>query len=353
MDLYLEQLSTRRAEAEEVGYTNEVVEEVDSTDEVFDIDEPQQIDCRVLLLREAFCGSPPLHDAPLSSSPLSDSSSMYLDNAHADRFGAIRKSLDSVECDCGGLRKVCRRFKSTDQAQLALKILQSDLYHLVDPLIVSDGQVMTVEEYERLCCKEVKRKHLKLYRAPLAFDPATISTGPRALPVDPYFLGLWPGDGTAISAEIASADREIPVWLQSYVDRLNSSRKPGARELYLTKVVLAGWQGDEKRVACPQVETGYAEYPVLDGLRKLGLLRDKSGGINSTYMTADEDTRLAVIAGLIDSDGYYDTSNNTYRFTQSTEGHRKIVYDLKELALSCGISVLGHRCSSRDENDSV
>jgi hypothetical protein len=95
------------------------------------------------------------------------------------------------------------------------------------------------------------------------------------------------------------------------------------------------------KVACPQVGTGYAEYPVLDGLRKLGLLRDKSGGINSTYMTADEDTRLAVIAGLIDSDGYYDTSNNTYRFTQSTEGHRKIVYDLKELALSCGISVTG------------
>ncbi|KAK9264070.1 hypothetical protein V1519DRAFT_437962 [Lipomyces tetrasporus] len=58
-------------------------------------------------------------------------------------------------------------------------------------------------------------------------------------------------------------------------------------------------------------------------------------------MTADEDTRLAVIGGLIDSDGSYSKRYNNYKFIQSTEGHRKIVYDLKELASSCGISVTG------------
>ncbi|KAK9322211.1 hypothetical protein V1517DRAFT_324041 [Lipomyces orientalis] len=107
----------------------------------------------------------PPDDAPRSSSPLSDSSSMELDKAAQDRFAAIRKSLDRINCDCGGLRRVYRCFKTDQLAQLALKILQSDRHHLLDPLIVRDGAEfsMTVNEYERLCCKEVKRKYLKLY----------------------------------------------------------------------------------------------------------------------------------------------------------------------------------------------
>jgi glutamate synthase (NADPH/NADH) len=79
----------------------------------------------------------------------------------------------------------------------------------------------------------------------------------------------------------------------------------------------------------------------MTGLRDLGLLNDKSGGIPDVYMQADEETRLAVIAGLIDSDGCYVKSHNTYRFLQHGEEHRKIVEDLKKLALSCGISVTG------------
>ncbi|KAK9390236.1 hypothetical protein V1515DRAFT_589641 [Lipomyces mesembrius] len=79
----------------------------------------------------------------------------------------------------------------------------------------------------------------------------------------------------------------------------------------------------------------------MDGLRKLGLLGDKSGGIPSDYMNADEDTRVAVIARLIDSDSSYVKSQNIYHFQQMTEGHKLIVYDLKTLASNCGISVNG------------
>ncbi|KAK9363459.1 hypothetical protein V1504DRAFT_446189, partial [Lipomyces starkeyi] len=209
---------------------------------------------------------------------------------------------------------------------------------------------MTVEEYEQLCCKEVKGNYLKLYRAPLAFDPSTVSAGARALPVDQYFLGLWLGDGTASCAGISTSDREIAVWLQSYVDRLNSSRPP-LDKLYSVKklatpagkVMANGYVGNgdvfEYRISTRKVGPG--PNPVRDGLRELGLLGDKSGGIPFAYMAADEDTRLAVIAGLIDSDGCYIKSHNENRFSQMTEGHKQIVYDLKKLAHSCGISVTG------------
>jgi hypothetical protein len=50
--------------------------------------------------------------------------------------------------------------------------------------------------------------------------------------------------------------------------------------------------------------------------------------------------RLAVIAGLIDSDGTYDRYNNEYRFSQMTEEHRQIVF------VRPG-RVMWHRCQKR------
>ncbi|KAJ8101005.1 hypothetical protein POJ06DRAFT_274773 [Lipomyces tetrasporus] len=361
MDSYLEQLSTRRAEAEEVDSTDEVFEDVGSTDDVFDIDEWYVLwDPNVLPAEYSFpekpfveldlpssqsthsyvpsSQPPPPDDEPRSNSPLSDSSSMYPDIAHADRSAAVRESLDSINCDCGGLRKVLRRFKTEEQAELALKILQSDLHHLIDPLTVTDGEEvsMTVEEYERLCCEIVKGKYLKVYRVPLALDPSAVSAYPQALPGDPYFLGLWLGDGTVNTTAItaAASDRETRALLY-LAENLDTPAGTELRNEYVTNSDVFQY-----RIVCSQARR-YARNPVRDGLRELGLLHDKSGGIPSKYMEADEDTRLAVIAGPIDSDGSYRKSHNTYQFSQSTEGHKQIVYDLKKLANSRGISVTG------------
>ncbi|KAK9247267.1 hypothetical protein V1506DRAFT_512704 [Lipomyces tetrasporus] len=354
MDSYLEQLYTRRAEVEEVDSTDEVCVEVDSTDAVFDIDEPIKLTGNPNAPQaEYFFPEKPFLELDLPSSQSTESyfpSSQLpqLDNVAEDRFAAVRKSLE-IDCDCGGVRTVCRRFKTEEQAKLALKFLQSDHHHLLDPQIVSDGHEfsMTVEAYEQLCCKVVKRHHLKLYRAPLAFDPSSANS--RALAVDPYFLGSWLGDGTASCAQITAAvfDPEIPVWLESYVDRLNSSRPPGANELYLARHLSSAvgtyrnYDVFHYQIACPRGGPGHYSNPVLKGLQKLGVINNKRAGIPPEYMEADEDARLAVIAGLIDSDGTYRKRDNQYRFVQMTEGHKKIVFDLKELASSCGISVTG------------
>ncbi|KAK9323307.1 hypothetical protein V1517DRAFT_337990 [Lipomyces orientalis] len=382
MDSYLEQLSTPTsgAEADEVDYTDDVFQDLDSTDEVFDLDESNELtgdrnapDPEHFFPEKPFVEldlpssqsthtyvpssqPPPPDDDMRSSSPWSGSSSIDLDNARADRFATVRKSLDRIDCDCGGLRKVHRYFKNEEQAQLAVKILKSDLHHLIDPSIVREGEEfsMTVEEFEPLCCKEIKLKHLKLYRAPLQFDLSTVSTGPQALPLDPYFLGLWLGDGSVNSTDISvgGGDHETLTWLRSYVDRLNRSRPPHDK-LYVSEnlkhpagtVTANGFVGNYDvfayRIACRRLGPGRTNNPVLEGLRKLGILSDKSGGIPAEYLAADEDTRLAVIAGLIDSDGSYDKSKNGYKFSQMTEGHRNIVDDLKKLAVSTGISVKG------------
>jgi hypothetical protein len=44
--------------------------------------------------------------------------------------------------------------------------------------------------------------------------------------------------------------------------------------------------------------------PIRSGLRELGFTgEDRRVGIPNCYMNADEDSRLAVLAGLIESDG--------------------------------------------------
>jgi NAD(P)H-dependent glutamate synthase small subunit len=358
MDRYLEQLSSLQIDPEELP------------DEIYDIDKgtpfaevplPSSEMSHPFPTSSQRPSSPPAtpNQVTRSSSPFLDTSSMDLDEAASDRFAAVRESIDAVDCKCRGLRKVLRRFKTDEQARIAHEILLGDHNDLIDPLVVRDGDEysMTVEEYENLCSKEVKKNHLKLYRAPLRFEPSNAAIN-ATVPVDPYFLGLWLGDGDKNNAAITSnvSDRAVAVWLQSYVDRLNSMRPNGARPLHLKQNLsqLAGtvtgthYSGYTRNhdcylysIACPRDGVGYHSNPVVTGLRDLGLLGDKSGGIPAVYMQADEETRLAVIAGLMESDGCYVKSHNTYRFIQHGEDHKKIVEDLMELALSCGISVAG------------
>lgn len=281
-----------------------------------------------------------------------DSSRLALPAGTIDRFQKIRASLAN-DCRCGGIRRVCRRFANLEQATLVQNILKGDHHHIIDPYIVNDGDEFrfTVAQYEGLCNAQAKKNHLKLYRAPLVFTPHAVSAG-ASVPLDPWFLGYWLGDGSKAGAIISSSDLEVKVWLHSYVDHLNSTRPAGARPLHVAET-LSKAEGDpmngkeyfanvdtyQYRISGDSKQPGFQWNPLLDGLRSLGLLGDKSGGIPDCYMNADEPTRLAVIAGLIDSDGCYVKSHNTYRFAQMTLEHKKIVYDLRKLALSCGISV--------------
>ncbi|KAK9323786.1 hypothetical protein V1517DRAFT_337501 [Lipomyces orientalis] len=298
------------------------------------------------------CDRKNIEDQDHSSTQFCDSPSLELEEASAHRFASIRKSLNRLHCDCGGIKNVARISETEAQAQLAVSTLRGHRHHLIDPVLVNDGEefTMSIEEHRRLCSRTGIRC-FKLYRCPLALNSPIATTGERPLPVDPYFLGLWLGDGDASTTGITSTDPEISVWLERYVQRLNSSIEKGAHKLHLTKQIVskAGSRMANGyvikvdcffyKIACQRGWHGYND--VLAGLRELDLLNTKSGGIPSSYVTADENTRLKVIAGLIDSDGTYRKPYSNYLFVQMTGEHKKITYDLKELALSCSISVTG------------
>jgi deoxycytidine triphosphate deaminase len=116
----------------------------------------------------------------------------------------------------------------------------------------------------------------------------------RDLPVDPYVLGVWIGDGTSTSAEITCADSEILAEVEAAGYGVAAQR---TRPL----MYRIGGTGHS-----PDATTGrYERNDSLSGrLRDLALLGDKR--IPDDYLTASIEQRQALLEGLMDTDGYVD-----------------------------------------------
>lgn len=124
----------------------------------------------------------------------------------------------------------------------------------------------------------------------------------RELPVDPYVLGAWLGDGTSRSASITTADPEILGWIAD----AGHAIRPHAHPLHF------GIGGLQKH------------------LRALGLLQNKH--IPREYLEAAIVQRQALLQGLMDTDGC--VSQKRCEFTST---NRRLADDVLELALGLGL----------------
>lgn len=117
----------------------------------------------------------------------------------------------------------------------------------------------------------------------------------RPVPLDPYFLGLWLGDGSSASASITTMDREI----REYVHQTAEAHKLTVRVKQPERTAPTYCLAGPKR-GCGDL-TGKSRNPIRKALRRLGILGRKS--IPLDYLVNDRTTRMAVLAGLIDTDG--------------------------------------------------
>lgn len=137
-----------------------------------------------------------------------------------------------------------------------------------------------------------------------------ISGPERKFTVSPYILGAWLGDGSSASGEFTTADTEM----------LDAIRAEGET---ITKA-----------------RTGEYSYRFSDGdrafasrsrslaarLRALGILGDKH--IPEEYLTASKPQRLALLQGLMDTDGFISAGQGQCEFTQKSERIARQVYRL-------------------------
>ncbi|WP_407568161.1 phage terminase large subunit [Arsenicicoccus dermatophilus] len=134
------------------------------------------------------------------------------------------------------------------------------------------------------------------------------------LPLDPYVLGVWLGDGTTLQPMITSHPDDIEV-RQRFTE--------------------AGWPlRHSARFAWSMIPDGWANRggrpsPAKVALREAGVLGDKH--IPAVYLRAGRAQRLALLQGLIDSDGYV-MPKGQVEFCSTNlrlaEGVRELIYTL-------------------------
>ncbi len=137
-----------------------------------------------------------------------------------------------------------------------------------------------------------------------------------ALPVDPYVLGAWLGDGATHAARISTADAEMVVRLEGLGLRL----VPSGPMSYTMRLPVEG-------CATMVSETSGSMTALL---RKAGVLGNKH--IPAPYLRASESQRRALLAGLLDTDG---TVNRTGG-VQFAVAHQRLADDFCELLASLG-----------------
>lgn len=121
------------------------------------------------------------------------------------------------------------------------------------------------------------------------------------LPIDPYTLGAWLGDGSSDDGRLTGLDRGV-----------------------FDRIALAGYEVRQMKVAKRVNVIGLKAQ-----LRALGVLKNKH--IPAEYLRASEKQRWALLQGLMDTDGYCDQRGKcefTTTLTSLRDGMRELLATL-------------------------
>lgn len=141
----------------------------------------------------------------------------------------------------------------------------------------------------------------------------------KTLPLDPYIFGTWLGDGSSRSLAITTMDEVIKqAWDNEFQD-------------YFCRQTIK-----EGNKASTYSYTQHLPGKGSEGLQKLVTLGVKNNKhIPDIYMTASIDQRLQLLAGLVDTDGYY---NGTVGI-EIIQVRKGLAAQIRELAHSLGFAV--------------
>lgn len=142
----------------------------------------------------------------------------------------------------------------------------------------------------------------------------------KQVKLDPYFLGLWLGDGTTSTTALTSNDKEIIDYVINYANELGGQCSIGNKKGTNAKTLILS-NGRSKQSTIKKI---FNEY---------NLLYNKH--IPDDYLYNSRQIRLQVLAGIIDTDGYM--GGNCFEITVKQE---RLAKQIKYLANS-----LGFRCS--------
>jgi phosphate starvation-inducible protein PhoH and related proteins len=170
------------------------------------------------------------------------------------------------------------------------------------------GRVMETREMRG----RLRRHHQHRFELPLVSEPVEFE--PREAPLDPYALGLLLGDGcltTKTTPSFTTADPELADELEAALPGIELRRKSDI------DYVLRNVEGHRGGVI--------VSNPVTVAVRELGLAGTRSNTkfVPDLYLYNSPDVRVAVLQGLLDTDGGPVTQRGrTCRIHYSTSSKR-------------------------------
>lgn len=187
------------------------------------------------------------------------------------------------------------------------------------------GEIVNISVKDYLATSNNFKHYAKGYRVGVEFPE-------QAVELNPYFLGLWLGDGNSNLPAITTMDDEIKEFIKEFATAENLSTRTHnkignkASSLVLTQGRVKGG---------PLVS--YNTNSVTAKLRHYDLLNNKH--VPQAYKSNSRKVRLDVLAGLIDSDG--SVHNGGYDFISKYE---TLANDVIFLARSLGYAAYMKPC---------
>ncbi|MGH3420064.1 MAG: PhoH family protein [Streptosporangiaceae bacterium] len=172
----------------------------------------------------------------------------------------------------------------------------------------------------------LRANHYHRYELPLHSEPVRFPY--REIPMDAYALGLLLGDGCVtgtVTPSFATADPELAYELKVRLPGIDVRHRHGVN--YMLGQLTSPWS-----------TTALVENPVTGALRRLGLYgtRSTTKFVPELYLYNSHKVRLAVLQGLLDTDGGPVTQRNRTCRVQYVTTSPRLRDDVIFLARSLG-----------------
>ena len=162
-----------------------------------------------------------------------------------------------------------------------------------------------------------------------AIDVAALDLPERDLPIEPYILGAWLGDGTATTAGVTVGEQDREHLSEQFARVGMPLRKVGAS--------LTAFSFGHEGIGRNTTRNARGQYTANGSakctLRDVGVLGNKH--IPIAYLRASSAQRLALLQGLMDTDGSLNRSDQA----EITLTNKRLSDDVAELIASLGMKV--------------
>ena len=170
------------------------------------------------------------------------------------------------------------------------------------------GEFVNISIYDFLKLSKTTKNILKGYKTSIDFKDKKVN-------INPYYLGLWLGDGSSSKPQIYNKDKEIINFIKRY-----------GRKIGLTITIENG-----KCKGYSLVNKRGSRFNMKKLLRSYNLINNKH--IPKDYLYNSKKKRLELLAGILDSDGYYDFKHNGFEIVQK---NKKLAEEIVYLSRSLG-----------------